>query len=91
MTNVSCIQDFYASIASDAIMQLHVILRADNGIYIHSLSLQLQNGAPDEGWGQLQHGHQAKLYSYLLSNWVPFDLSNLPFKEESIQRCHTDF
>lgn len=34
-----------------------------------SLGAELWRGV--EGWGQLQHGHQAKLYSYLLSNCFP--------------------
>lgn len=66
-------------------------LRRENYIHAHTgcrcsfRSELLTRG----GGGQLQHGHQAKLQLSPLQLF-PFDLSNLPFKEESVQSCHTD-
>lgn len=59
------------------LIQLHAILRADNGIYIETVTAASKQSSWQgvEGWGQLQHGHQAKLYS--ISSPTGFPLISL--------------
>lgn len=90
LTHMKCDFLFYDFVILSHV--LHVTLNREWDLQ-QAYMQQFQIGALDEGekgGGTAAAWPPGKNSTVISSPTAPFDLPNLPFKEESIQSCHTD-